>query len=768
MKKARACEGDFCMVASSCFCTILDPPGSLVCPHRAFGSLPFSFFSKEKTAPPPPPPMSSPSPSHRIKDEEEKEAGEPSGTVVDWISTPPPPSVRSTSPSHGDALSNATQHGSPATTTPLSSHDSTTPTHSLLLKEAKRGGAPAVPTPSRVDLSTETRSPPHSASSASPRSLSSLSFPPVLQGEERLKFIAAMVKVKQEEWNIARQRRVEIQQEEAEQEGNPLPPRMDEAVHVDEQKVAAALRYQAQLELHWIEEWAIQQQQQQQHEEVVVEGKRVAVTGATAGTTASGGPTRLSSTPPHSEPRDVDPQEGTEKQNGEEEKKERYPISATTRLRVKRALLERIDFRKPLAYIIGSQLFYGCRLTCTYPVMCAKEETNMWTYWLVEKYWKPAIAAAKEAAPLGEEHSPVTSFSSSSVSSGSSGTSSKATPASSFFFSSSSVTTSSLRLPALHILDLCCGNGAIGIALAKQWPSHCSVVGVDLDPRAVALAKHNAAANGMVVWEPEVEHEVEPFVSTKSTPMTSSTETIHPKRKGGTVIHRYWGLTGDMFQALQREPTAAASPPSSSFSWKEHQQEARSERPDQTNVSTQEEKERRNGKDKEECLSKISSEFLGQFDLVVCHPPYLLPREYDALSLHEQYWKPPLAVLGDPSRQGMHQYRYFKELSEITPLVLHPSSSSHSMEFHPARYGMPQLVIEVGRQASLVAELLERQPVVGSPSLEILDPKVGPNPPPRRDVHQEKEKPEKLAWQEVEVHLDAHQLPRWICARRAP
>lgn len=209
----------------------------------------------------------------------------------------------------------------------------------------------------------------------------------------------------------------------------------------------------------------------------------------------------------------------------------------------------------------------------------------------------------------------------------------------------------------------------------------------------------------------------------------------------------------------------------------------------------------------------LSPAFVGQFDLLVCHPPYLFPREYDTFSIHEQYWKPPLTVLGDPTRIGLQQYRYFKELCEIGPAVLTPRAARH-----PAMRAMPQIVVEVGRQASLVAELLERQPrgtfaspsdlksTAGEQEDTTHSPRSPLASPTKMDLQAENDDPsphtttttssrspplpphrtpyrlsslfssfgspssppsevEKGAWEDVQVHLDAHQLPRWICAR---
>ena len=59
-------------------------------------------------------------------------------------------------------------------------------------------------------------------------------------------------------------------------------------------------------------------------------------------------------------------------------------------------------------------------------------------------------------------------------------------------------------LPELagRVLDLGCGWGAVGVALAKRYPA-LEVVMTDINQRAVALARRNLAANGVVA---EVAH----------------------------------------------------------------------------------------------------------------------------------------------------------------------------------------------------------------------------------------------------------------------
>lgn len=49
---------------------------------------------------------------------------------------------------------------------------------------------------------------------------------------------------------------------------------------------------------------------------------------------------------------------------------------------------------------------------------------------------------------------------------------------------------------AIRILDLCCGSGAIGIALTSRSP-HVRTVAVDIDERAVDVTRKNAELNGV-------------------------------------------------------------------------------------------------------------------------------------------------------------------------------------------------------------------------------------------------------------------------------
>ncbi|ESL10488.1 hypothetical protein TRSC58_01779 [Trypanosoma rangeli SC58] len=112
---------------------------------------------------------------------------------------------------------------------------------------------------------------------------------------------------------------------------------------------------------------------------------------------------------------------------------------------VKKAVLQRVDLHKPLAYIIGHQPFYGCNIHCSPPLLCPRPETEMWTHWFVQKHLAHSVAGDK---------------------------------------------------PPLRVLDMCCGTGCVGIAIAVHVP-HTEIVAVDVMDEAVQVSEENARRNGI-------------------------------------------------------------------------------------------------------------------------------------------------------------------------------------------------------------------------------------------------------------------------------
>ncbi len=58
-----------------------------------------------------------------------------------------------------------------------------------------------------------------------------------------------------------------------------------------------------------------------------------------------------------------------------------------------------------------------------------------------------------------------------------------------------------LARPGAVVLDLCCGVGALGAAVAARVPGGVELHAADIDPGALAYARRNVAAYGGSVWE---------------------------------------------------------------------------------------------------------------------------------------------------------------------------------------------------------------------------------------------------------------------------
>ena len=108
---------------------------------------------------------------------------------------------------------------------------------------------------------------------------------------------------------------------------------------------------------------------------------------------------------------------------------------------VKRAVLERVDYHKPLSYIIGNQPFFQSEIICRPPLLIPRTETEEMVHWLHRKYLKAIEGPIK-------------------------------------------------------MLDMCCGTGCIGVSLARKTPT-LNVLCADVSPEAVACTTENAEASGV-------------------------------------------------------------------------------------------------------------------------------------------------------------------------------------------------------------------------------------------------------------------------------
>ncbi|KAG5490604.1 hypothetical protein JKF63_00725 [Porcisia hertigi] len=295
-------------------------------------------------------------------------------------------------------------------------------------------------------------------------------------------------------------------------------------------------------------------------------------------------------------------------------REERWSEDKARRL-VKRSLLERVDLHKPLSYIIGSQPFFGCEICCEAPLLCPRPETEMWTHWLVYNHLARAVPT-------------------------------------------NAATGTSAVEPSIRILDVCCGTGCIGVALAKHLPC-AAVTALDILPVAVRVSRENATRNG-----------------------------ISPDR--------YSAIESDMFSCFLDEQTPGTQVNSATES---------GDRP----------------------IGTVKDVYAGTYDVIVSNPPYVLPKQYVDLPRTITHWESKTALVGDDYRES-RQYLYFKELCVHGAKLLKSRTQRNEV-----LRDSPNIAIEVGLQAHMVADLMEKSNY----------------------------------WRDVQIHLDYAQQERWITANSA-
>lgn len=348
------------------------------------------------------------------------------------------------------------------------------------------------------------------------------------------------------------------------------------------------------------------------------------------------------------------------------------PSSDSYRMMVKKAVLQRVDLHKPLSYIVGSQPFCGCDIRCEQPLLCPQFETELWTYWVVDTVLSKAAVTQPRS---------------------------------------------------LHVLDMCCGTGCVGVALAKHVPQT-YVTAIDVLEEAVRMTHTNARHN---LAEP-------------------SRVTVHQSDMF------------DMFLCPSRAPSreqtcqtmATSLPASPSMASTRSDGRSRTDGVPAARASVQvcreAEKVRHGSHDSvvidadtndrhtfsgawaDGCCTAarraVRPEWVHSLDMIVCHPPYILPMQYTRLPDHVTHWQTRMALVGTESRECCH-HSYFQELCEYGAVMLKTRRERDAV----LRW-RPNICIEVGLQACVVASMMERSGW----------------------------------WEDVHVHLDHRQHPRWISA----
>ena len=111
------------------------------------------------------------------------------------------------------------------------------------------------------------------------------------------------------------------------------------------------------------------------------------------------------------------------------------------RMQLEDFIIQRITHKKPLQYILGSVPFGDLTILVEPPILIPRPETEEWVLWLIDQ-----CKALQDKPP--------------------------------------------------SILDLCTGTGCIGLHIARAMPE-ATVVGVDINQQAIALAEKNKALNAI-------------------------------------------------------------------------------------------------------------------------------------------------------------------------------------------------------------------------------------------------------------------------------
>ncbi len=114
-------------------------------------------------------------------------------------------------------------------------------------------------------------------------------------------------------------------------------------------------------------------------------------------------------------------------------------ISDTQQAQLEQWITDRVKYHKPLAYILGSVPFCNLEILVKPPVLIPRPETEEWVSWLINQL---KIA----------------------------------------------------NFTKFTAIDLCCGSGCIGLALAKAFTKS-KIIGIDLNTQAINLSLENKAHN---------------------------------------------------------------------------------------------------------------------------------------------------------------------------------------------------------------------------------------------------------------------------------
>lgn len=369
---------------------------------------------------------------------------------------------------------------------------------------------------------------------------------------------------------------------------------------------------------------------------------------------------------------------------------------------VQRAVLERVDEHKPLAYVLGSQPFLGCDIVCKEPLLIPRTETEEWVLWLTQQYLHPVEDFNYPDTPAARQRR-VRQFH---------GKDEKHLSEPMHLRRGKSAEVEKMR-----VLDLCCGTGCIGAALLRQF-DWIEVVGVDADERACETAFENYYSAARLGVRQRVQR--------------AESEATDKRREERKQLAKF-SEEKDFFNdedGEEQDREQEDEPITSALPKEERIMRRLQQKADALERKVDEEHERVNKgrisvvqsdmfRDIPEILKKRSDGRGTGFDLIVCNPPYLMPEEWEMTAPSVKRYESRKALVGD-ERHEAEPLSYFRELRDEAPKWL--------CQKRPTTYLGPRLMAEVGIQARFLEQLFA----------------------------------ENKKWKKTVIHCDRFDVPRWM------
>ncbi|KAF9280232.1 hypothetical protein BGZ68_007429 [Mortierella alpina] len=244
---------------------------------------------------------------------------------------------------------------------------------------------------------------------------------------------------------------------------------------------------------------------------------------------------------------------------------------------------QRTKGRKPLQYILGTQPFMDLEILVRPPTLIPRWETEEWTSRLATILKsEPGLLQQSKNFSVLPLHHPL----------------------------------------AFNILDLCSGSGCISLGLASALPSgSCNIIGVDIHPKAIELARENQLKNKQRLNQNRV--------------LFREADLQEP-----TAVDTFLGWLTEDLDGDPCDPKAVGAMQNNNAS-----------------VSSP--------------TATAKPQYRAGYNLVVSNPPYIAHSEYETLEPEVALWEDPKALLAD--EEGL---AFYPRIANLAMEVLHRHETS--------------------------------------------------------------------------------------------